>query len=356
MDNLVTSMDKLIIDAPTATNGHCNFVVPSFGQPCDNLPLDKAFLEYKGGAKVKRISDIISKKMVLLLPDKQSPYSTIDKFIKRQMKKKTTVLYAFNMKSLKVVPGINKSNFQKSRATNIYVLKGKYNNLTWVYSYFYRNKKSFFSPYFLALKKQVPLWAKYNMERMPQSSITGGLLINKIMKGGDVGAVGAVGSDNYTVTGVDDVIGVFGKYAIQSYPADASARYNNVISVNAIGDESTQMLSPIVSNIGSELSGYESVKLYSESTGGAKSESLDKEKALHLKKIIKKFGYSSKIEKYSKGGFVLHIKDIVSGGASPTQKGGVSYSFNLSKDHMINGLPEVVKYDFCEAYKLGEYL
>jgi hypothetical protein len=352
MDNLVSSMDNLKIEVQQApaSNGHCNFVVPSYGQPCDNLPLDKTFLEYKGGAKVKRISDIISKKMVLLLPDKNSPYSTIDKFIKRQMKKKTTVLYAFNLKNTKLVPGINKSNFRASRASNIFVLKGKYNNLTWVYSYFYRNKKSFFSPYLLALKKQVPLWAKYNMERMPQSSITGGLLINKIMKGGADGA-----EVDYTVTGIDDINGVFGKYAIQSYPAEASARYNNVISITAVADESTKMLSPTAGespSVGSELSGYENVKLYSESTGGAKSETLDKEKLIHLKSILNKFGYSSKIEKYSKGGFILNIKDV----PSRTQKGGVSYSFNLAKENMINGLPEVVKYDFCEAYKLGEYL
>ena len=96
MDNLVNSLDNLKIELqPPASNGHCNFVVPSYSQPCDNLPLDKTFLEYKGGAKVKRISDIISKKMVLLLPDKQSPYSTIDKFIKRQMKKKNNCIVCF---------------------------------------------------------------------------------------------------------------------------------------------------------------------------------------------------------------------------------------------------------------------
>ena len=110
---------------------------------------------------------------------------------------------------------------------------------------------------------------------MPQSSIAGGLLINKIMKGGSAEV-------DYTITGVDDINGVFGKYAIHSYPADADARYNNVISINAVTDESTQMLSPGGSapGVGSELSGYENVKLYSESTGGAKSESLEKEKVL----------------------------------------------------------------------------
>ena len=95
------------------------------------------------------------------------------------------------------------------------------------------------------------------------------------------------------------------------------------------------------------------IKLYSNAmVGGAKTEKMRGLLAKKIKKVLNKNGYKNiNIKKYGKDkdSYIVSMKGV-------NLKGGVSYGFDLDEKQMLNGLPEVVKYDFCDTNKLGNYI
>ena len=359
----------------------CSFVVPDYKEPCDNLPLDKTYSEYTelsgdvdnlvnnydnkvGGGMIKKLSDIVNKKMSLFLLDKTQPYLQIRKFIRENIKKSKTKLYIFSKGKIVTGMSAGKTNIKSvkdllvDKKMYVFVLSGVYRESPWVYYYIYKNKKTMYSPYILSLKKDMKIWDKeYNPQVISwDSKDAKSLIINKYMKGGSSGSGVPydisklnISSDKSRYNGLvsintlNSVLPIPPSSTVQS---GGDSEYSTVIFSEKLLENDSTMTSE-------EMNEMSNIQLYSNvMTGGAKTEKMRGLLAKKIKKVLNKNGYKNiNIKKYGKNkdSYIVSMKGV-------NLRGGVSYSFGLEEKQMLNGLPEVVKYDFCDTNKLGNYI